>query len=91
MLESLSRVKGLSSCSRLLLEPDADYVIDGLEQKDNKDAEGTACGSNCEAVANSFCLLVWLGFYALVMVALQFRLYKLLEDWVRTKFLQSRP
>ncbi|PFH36339.1 hypothetical protein BESB_045310 [Besnoitia besnoiti] len=80
VLESLSRVKGLSPYSKVVLQPDVDYVIDELEQRDIEDSNKLVCGTQTVAFANSFCLLIWLGLYALLMLGLQFRLYRMIGN-----------
>ncbi|CBZ51885.1 conserved hypothetical protein [Neospora caninum Liverpool] len=87
ILVSLSRVKGLSSYSKVVLQPDVDYVIDELEQKDLEDSNKYLCGTQTSVFSNSFCLFIWLGLYAVAMLSLQFRLYRMLgqlpvpEQW----------
>ncbi|EPR60537.1 putative transmembrane protein [Toxoplasma gondii GAB2-2007-GAL-DOM2] len=87
ILLSLSRVKGLSPYSRVVLQPDVDYVIDELEQKDVEDSNKYLCGTQTSVFSNSVGLLIWLGLYAVAMLGLQFRLYRMIgqlplpEQW----------
>eukprot|EP00921_Rhytidocystis_pertsovi_P003514 GHVQ01006088.1.p1 GENE.GHVQ01006088.1~~GHVQ01006088.1.p1 ORF type:complete len:508 (+),score=100.85 GHVQ01006088.1:595-2118(+) len=82
MRENIRKVKGVSVDSECTYRRDIEAVVDEMQQSSIAIIPGgmCSCGLRPGAFSTCSCLLLWVVIYAVVMVALQLQLYKLVRN-----------